>query len=314
MTDLPRDLADLRADLAAARLPRSRARVAALSLAAAVTITAAALAADHYLGQPAPAHVRATFAKYVNDPRWTVKPVLEETVQVLAFSAHGTMYGARATDGQDCVEFVTSSGTNYLVGCANFASAHDLILLPSFPFHGDADHVPPYVLAGRLSSDSASLAARLPDGRSERIPLGLRGYFVFEPRYQAAARRGEVTLVERDRAGTIRDRVRVPPQIVARGIGVPIRRVVGWTAAPTARYASFMVLRSGAYGPVGSSGYAPIGKDGSFSWTVPKGAPGNRVVDVRLVNARFMAVEPEQDAWPIPDDRAWQKARAEARP
>src|SRR5581483_7807853 len=291
MTDLPRDLADLRADLAAARLPRSRARVAALSLAAAVTITAAALAADHYLGQPAPAHVRATFAKYVNDPRWTVKPVLEETVQVLAFSAHGTMYDARATDGQDCVEFVTSSGTNYLVGCANFASAHDLILLPSFPFHGDADHVPPYVLAGRLSSDSASLAARLPDGRSERIPL-----------------------VVRDRAGTIRDRVRVPPQIVARGIGVPIRRVVGWTAAPTARYASFMVLRSGAYGPVGSSGYAPIGKDGSFSWTVPKGAPGNRVVDVRLVNARFMAVEPEQDAWPIPDDRAWQKARAEARP
>ena len=52
----------LRADLAAARLPASRARVVLLALAAAVTITAAALAANHYLGQPAPAHVNATFA------------------------------------------------------------------------------------------------------------------------------------------------------------------------------------------------------------------------------------------------------------
>jgi hypothetical protein len=102
------DLDVLRADLAAARLPGHRARVAILVIAAAATITAAALAANHHLGQPAPAHVKATFAKLINDPRWPVKPVLRETVKVLALSPHAVLYGAQAKDGADCLEFVTT--------------------------------------------------------------------------------------------------------------------------------------------------------------------------------------------------------------
>lgn len=316
MTNLPRDLAVLRADLAAAKLPVSRKRVALMTLAAGVTITAAAFAANHYLGQPAPAHVNATFAQLIDDPRWPVKPVLRETAKVVAFSPHGMLYGAQARDGSDCLEFVTTRGTTYWVFCANINTDRGMVLIPPMPFRGTPRSVPPYVLVGRISDRGTHIDARLPDGRTERVELGLRGYFVFEPQYQAAARRGDLQLVERDRAGSITDRVQIPPQIVVSAVGVPPSHVTGYVTAPRARYASFVVAapdtNSSAGGAAERTGYAPIGKDGRFSWDVPRLRARNWVVDVLLVDSRFVPLTRDQDAFPIPDARFWKHARAEA--
>ena len=300
----------LRADLAAARLPASRARVVLLALAAAVTITAAALAANHYLGQPAPAHVNATFAKLISDPRWPVKPVLRETAKVVAFSSHGVLYAAETKDGNDCLEFFTAGGATYWVYCGVGTQAdYRLTFIPPMPFHGTRSTLPPYVVVGRIAPGN-SLDARLPDGRTERVPLGLRGYFVFEPRYQAAARRGDLTLVYRKRSGVVSDTQRIPPQIVVNPSGAPIKRLTGYIAAPRARYASFVVAGPG--GGTTTTGYAPIGRDGRFSWTVPPTRWRTWTLSILLVDARFMALNLDQDYWPIPDARFWKQARAEA--
>lgn len=315
------DLEILRADLVAAHLPARRTRVAILVLVAAATITAAALAANHYLGQPAPAHVRATFAKLINDPRWPVKPVLQETVKVVAYSPHGALYGARAKDGTDCLEFVTTGGTTYWVFCANVNTDRGLVLIPPLPFHGTASHPPPYAIVGRISDHGARIDARTPDGHTEPVPLGLRGYFVFEPRRQAVARTGVLQLVERDRAGTVTDRITIPPQIVVSTVGVPPLKVTGYVTTPRARYASFFVAPPDRNDPAGGGarliGYAPIGKDGRFSWTVPHRGLRRWVVSLMLVDSSFVPLSDshgaEQDSVPVPDARFWAKARAEAR-
>jgi hypothetical protein len=314
------DLEILRADLVAARLPGHRTRAAILVAAAAATITAAALAANHYLGQPAPAHVKARFAKLINDPRWPVKPVLQETVKALALSPHGVLYGASAKDRTDCLEFVTTGGTTYWVFCANVNRDRGLVLIPPLPFHGTAASPPPYVIVGRMSDRGARIEARTPDGHTEPVPLGLRGYFVFEPGHQTAARSGVLQLVERNRAGGVTDHVTIPPQIVVSTAGIPPRKVTGYVTAPRARYASLFVAPPARDDPTGGGtrlvGSAPIGKDGRFSWTVHHKGLRNWVVSVMLVDSNFVPLsDPQgavQDALPVPDARFWAKARAEA--
>ena len=308
------DLEVLRADLVAARLPQRRTRVAVLALAAATTITAAALAANHYLGQPAPAHVGATFAKLIDDPRWPVKPVLRETAKLLAFSPHGVLYGAQAKNGSDCLEFFTTGGATYWVFCGvntGPAAIGDkrMTVVPSMLFHGTAASPPPYVVVGRAAAGT-TIEARLPDKRMEHVSLGLRGYFVFEPKFQAAARRGEIELIERDRARTIIDRTRIPLQIVVDSVGSPIRRINGYVATPRARHASFTVV--GPRGEFGTIGSTTIRTDGTFSWRVPRVKWRQWSVSILLVDDRFMPVDPSQDYWPVPDARVWQQARAEA--
>ena len=133
------------------------------------------------------------------------------------------------------------------------------------------------------------------------------------------ARSGELQLVERDRAGTVVDRMTIPPQIVLSTVGTPPRKVTGFVTAPAARYASFFVGVPDRNDPVGGrirlAGYAPIAKDGRFSWVVPHKGLRKWVVSVMLVDARFVPLsDPQgasQDAFPVPDAAFWKKARAE---
>ena len=310
MMDLPRDLAVLRADLATARLPRSGARIAAIVVVAAATITAAALAANHYLGQPAPPHVNATFRQLIADPRWPTKPVLRETAKVVAFSTHGVLYAARARDGGECLELVTTGGTSYFVFCGvNTNPDHGVTVITPFPFHGSATDLPPYVVVGRAAPQHR-LVAQFANGQRERVPLGLRGYFVFEPHHQTAARRGEMTLIYRDQSGTVTHRS-IPPQLVINSTGVPVQTVTGYTASPRARYASFMIVNGSQATTL--AGSTPI-KQGRFKWTVPPQQADHYVVTVLLVDARFQPISPDQNSSPVPDSNFWKKAALEARP
>jgi hypothetical protein len=83
-----------------------------------------------------------------------------------------------------------------------------MTLIPPLPFHGSAASPPPFVIVGQIAGHGARLEARAPNGRTEPVPLGLRGYFVFEPHQQAVARSGVLQLIERDRAGTVIERRR----------------------------------------------------------------------------------------------------------
>jgi hypothetical protein len=310
VTDLPRDLTVLRSDLAAARLPPSRARVGLLAIALAATITAAALAANHYLGEPAPAHVNAAFRQLIDDPRWPVKPVLRETAKLVAFSPHGVLYAARAKGGGECLEFVTRGGTSYFLFCGVKLKpdARRPFIVAPFPFHGSAADLPPYVLVG-LADVHHRLVASYAGGLTERVPLGLRGYFVFEPRHQAAARRGQLTLLYEDQRRSAANRTRVPPQLVTATEGVPVRRVTGYTGSTRARYASFMVV--GKNQAIALAGSAPV-RHGRFTWTVPAQRSQSYTIEVLLVDARFQPIIPNQDASPVPDASFWKSAQADA--
>jgi hypothetical protein len=310
MTELPSDLMVLRSDLVTARLSRGRARFALLAVALAATITAAAWAASHYLGEPAPAHVDATFRQLIADPRWPVKPVLRETARLVAFSPHGVLYAARAKSGGECLEFVTSGGTSYFVFCGldlKPDAGRPFIIAP-FPFHGSAAHPPPYVLVG-LADPRRRVVATYAGGPTEQVPLGLRGYFVFEPRGQAAARRGQLTLLYEDQRSSVTNRTHVPPQLVTETEGAPVRRVTGYTGSARARYASFMIVDKNQ--AITLAGSAPV-RHGRFSWTVPPQKSRSYTVEVLLVDARFQPISPNQDPAPVPDARFWKKALAEA--
>jgi hypothetical protein len=310
MTDLPRDLALLRSDLELARLPRGRPRIALVAIAVAVTITAAAVAATRYLGGPAPAHVNATFRQLIADPRWPVKPVLRETAKIVAFSPHGVLYAAQAKDGGgECLEFVSTHGASYFVGCGLHTDPdYRLTLIQPYPFHGSARTQPPYVIVGR-ADPSRQVIARFTDGGSEHVTFGLRGYFVYEPHRQMAARRGEMTLLYKDRAGSTTDARHVPPQLLTDARGKPVKEVTGYTASPLARYASFTIIAENQTTIL--AGSAPI-RNGRFTWTVPHQSTNNYTVYVLLVDSRFQPLTPDHDAAPVPDPSFWRKAKTDA--
>jgi hypothetical protein len=328
MTELPEDLALLRSDLAAAKLPTPRARFLLVAAATAAVMAAAAVAATHYLGQPAPAHVKATFARLA---AWQkTEPIDPATAKVLAFSPHTTLYGATTTSGGTCLELLGTGGFEYELFCDGPRNATTLLLYNVALVHGTAVHLPPVAVTGRLSRRGKTLDAITPDGRAERVKLGLAGFFSFEPRRQAAARRGDLTLIERDAVGTITSRERVPAQLVVNSHGAPVQRVDGVFTAAHGHFARFEVWAdqsnkgqsrrcigfcpAHAVAQTGTIYTAQIARNGTFTLTVPHQSYRTWWLTVQIVDSHFIPVNPGTDAVPVPDAAYWQRASVEAKP
>jgi hypothetical protein len=317
------DLEILRGDLTAARVPRNTRAVAALVVAVAATITAAAFAANHYLGQPAPAHVKATFARLGG---WqTRERVKASTARVMAFSAHTVLYGADARAGGTCLELVGDGGFVYQVLCDEQRERQGLLLFSGVPEHGTSSAVPPVVVSGRAAAETMTLEARTPSGSTQRIPLGLSGFFTFEPAQQKVARRGQLSLYARNADGAVVDRARVPAPIVVDTTGVPPQTVRGVVEDPRARHAFFEIwayqnigrgtnCRGGCgagYAQTGTSGTAEITKDGRFTFSVPHVTYRHWYVTVVITDVRFIPLD-GVDATAVPDGSFWTRAKAEA--
>jgi hypothetical protein len=318
------DLEILRTDLAAARMPTPRRRVTFIIVAVAVTITAAAVAANHYLGQPAPVYVNATFAQIVKGS-YHPAPLKLDAARVVALSPSAVLYGANAADGSYCTELVTHGGTTYSVGCGDVRPAQTLVLYQLVPFHGRAGHIPPYVVAGRLSQLGERLAARFPDGSTEEVPIGIHGSFLFESRYQAGVRRGDAVLIERDREGRITNHVPVPPQIVVDPVGSPVRHIAGVITARRARYAEIELWtvelhvdgcrKCTSRRLFAQSGYVkviPLRKDGGFSFTTPPQKTTEWFLSLNVLDARYFPLGDVTTGISIPDPSFWTRARIEA--
>jgi hypothetical protein len=320
------DLEALRADLSTARVPRKVRTVAVLAAAVAATITAAAVAASHYLGQPAPAHVKASFARFGG---WqTPRSVDPSTARVVAFSDQTVLYGADARDGGTCLELVGKGGFEYQFLCDQSRAAKGLLLFGGIPEHGTASALPPVTVSGRVATDTAKLEARSTSGSVQKVPLGLEGFFTFEPSDQSAARRGELTLSARDVRGAVVGRVRIPAPIVLDTTGVPPRTVRGVDENPRARYAFFEIwaygpLAQGAHcrGACGGVGYAQTGttgtvkirQNGSFTFVVPHVTFRRWYLTMVVADARLIPLDPDTvDATPVPDATFWAHAKAEA--
>jgi hypothetical protein len=322
------DLEILRRDLACARMPRPARRVMAVALAIGVATTAVALAANHYLGQPAPAHVRATFARLA---AWqpNVDPIDAAHAQVVALSPHTVLFGAPTRSGSYCLELIGKGGFEYEVFCAGPHDPKRLALYAGFANHGTASHLPPMAVTGRISERARTLEARTPDGHVEQVKLGLHGFFSFEPVEQAAARRGDLTLLERDAAGSVTTRIHVPPQVVLDTQGSPVRQIEGVITDPRAKHIFFEVWAEQPLGlgercihcPAHAVGFAQTGvgktvdihPNGRFSFTAPKLAYKRWWLSMLVVDARLVPLDQGVvDGTPIPDAHFWHLAQREA--
>jgi hypothetical protein len=320
------DLEILRADLVAARLPHPRARIALLAAAAAVTLTAAAYAANHYLGQPAPANVKATFVRIGG---WMPGSGTIEVskAEVVALSPHTVLFGAPTRTGRYCLELLGRRGFVYQVFCAGPKDPKRLLLYAGLANHGTTSSLPPVAVTGRMSARGRTLEVRTPDGHVQRVTAGLHGFFSFEPTEQDAARRGRAMLYERDAAGTVTTRVRIPAQIVLDTKGTPTRRVEGVIFDPRAKHIFFEVWAqqpriAGCVKGCSSVGIAQTGighavavaADGRFSFTAPP-TPGFKLAFLSMIatDARFVPLSGDLiDSTNVPDESFWKHARAEA--
>jgi hypothetical protein len=169
----------------------------------------------------------------------------------------------------------------------------------------------PLVFSGRLSVAGRTLTARYANGLSDRVPVGLRGYFVYEPTaaLQRDAKTGAIRLVERNRRGTITDtRLLQPPIILATSPTTSPRVVRGQLFVRGARYVgvaieskgrlfvrgsgSVVVGKAVSY-PRGPVQLIPVGGDGRFTWHAPKWAPRHFDIELTVLDARFgVLVEP----------------------
>ena len=313
------DLEILRADLVRVQISPSRARIAATVVVLAAGIATVALAADHYIGQVAPAHVNATFAQALqNGP--SLPHVKLSTARVVGVTSAAIMFSAMASNGSFCTEVVARRGAAYSVSCGNRRPAAIPFLDNLNPFHGTAASPPPYVVAGRISKEGSTLEGRFTGGAAERITVGPRGAFLFQPKHQAAARRGDLRLVERNARGDITNTIRVPAQLVLTSTGSPVKSVEGYTDEPRARYAAFETwVFQGSDTPgatptfmhSGALAVVPV-RHGRFSYRPPQLHGVDSYVTVKLLDARYISFGDPSFGTPVPDATIWNQRATEA--
>jgi hypothetical protein len=150
----------------------------------------------------------------------------------------------------------------------------------------------PLVFNGRLSSAGRTLAVRYDDGITDRVPVGLRGYFVYQPAagLQRVAKTNALRLVERNRAGTITDtQVLQPPIIISKSSQTSPRVIKGRLFVRGARYVGVTldVFANDGSSRRGSARLVPVERDGRFTWRAPKNAPRPFDVVLRVLDSRF---------------------------
>jgi hypothetical protein len=305
------------------RMRRHRFKVTAVALAAAAAAAGSAVAAITYLGQPAPLSVKQAFRANnaaqaaFQDVASPVPLVDVKTATTVAVSGDAVLYGAHGVSGNYCTVLLRHGRPARVpsVQCefGVFPKEMRVHYKQVVPVQQASA---PLVFSGRLSVAGRTLTVRYANGLSDRVPVGLRGYFVYEPAtaLQRAAKRGAIRLIERNRRGTITDtQLLQPPIILSRSSQSPAV-VKGRLFVRGARYVGVTLVMKGrlvVHGsryvgvsldtvagnvfsyPQGPVQLIPVARDGRFTWRAPKWAQKDFDVDLTVLDARFGAlVEP----------------------
>jgi hypothetical protein len=301
MTILPADLDELGADLhvAATRIAarariRHRAVVAVSVLVVLGAFGGVAVAAANLLGGTAPAEVQTDLHRAARLV-WNGHSRLQlQTAVVVAQSRDATLYSVRDEHGNYCAELVgTSKALLFGFTCKLSRRIADGERIAddggtSVQYALPRDGVPaPVVEFGRLPQGTVAARAVFANGTTEKIPLGLDGFYVYEPRgpNQALARRLPLTLEFLDRAGRpVWSYYTQPAQpLFVEGAGP--HRISGRVEIVGARMVRVNV--SPNLSAPSTIIDVAIARDGSFTWT---GRPGQRVYNVTVVDGNGLPV------------------------
>ncbi len=303
MSSLPANLDDVLRDIrpaahrvAAQGRRRRRTRVLAIALVALFACTAVALAARYYLGQPAPSFLKEELAQYDKGlpTQYRYYPDITKA-EVVATNGHAVLYaspawprGANKTGRPGaCTDLVADGGAlgwNWICGATGKA--------PSLPYHYAATdptrNLTGETIAGRvIVPGAASLELRYADGAVDPVPLGLRGYYVFD--VPAASlprlRRAPATAIVRGPGGKVlyRERILSPVDAVIHATADGrVTRISGTVPAAAGGHLELYFLlnsngvrpklnASGADISTSAQGQVPVAPDGTFSFDVPTG-------------------------------------------
>jgi hypothetical protein len=302
VNSLPANLQDVLADLrpAAERMAadgrrRRRLRVIKVAAVSCCVGAAGALAASHYLGQPAPTFLKAELAEYDKGlpEQYRFYPRVEDA-KVVAESGHAVLYAAAAAPrggeatGRPgyCTDLVGDDGAlgwNWVCNATiqvKGLSLHFAARDPRSAFVGET-------VAGIVVVPGArGLELRYDRGIVERIPLGLDGYFVHDIPADnlTRLRRGPATAVVRGRNGRELYRKQIPAPIEAAFRIEADRRVTRISGhVPAARrgqlYLWFALQANGVHPKLDAQGkdvstsaqaQVVIRQDGAFVFDVPR--------------------------------------------
>jgi hypothetical protein len=258
---------------------RSRRRNVRLgSMLAALLIVSSAFAAIAYLGQPAPAKVKHEFQRDNNakggseDVPLHVPLVDPNSAETVAVSGHSVLYAAEGKGGFYCTVLVRSGNQERSPSVRCEFGVWPLAMRLDYPrYVWSSNSAASVVVSGRLSRRGRSLTAHYANGLVDRVPIGLRGYFVYEPTasLQQLARTSAVRLVERNRQGTITDtQVVQPPMVVSAHPRHDPRTISGRVFETNARYvaSSLFVHQGPVWVQQGRQQVLPLDANGRFTW------------------------------------------------
>lgn len=289
----------------ALQLRRRGTRVRALALASigAAVVVGSAVAAIAYLGQPAPPKVKSAFsarnaaleaqAAFMDDVLH-VPLVNVKTARTVAISGDSVLYGAQAVSGYYCTVLLRKGrparepNVRCEVGVFPIAMRVDYKQVVS-----PREEAAPLVLSGHLSRAGRTLRAQYANGLIDRVPVGVHGYFVYQPTaaLQRYAKTGAIRLVERDRRGTITDVQLVqPPVILSQSSPTSPKRAQGRVFIAGAKYVGVTlwadVSKSLSY-PRGPVQFVSVGRDGRFVWHAPKSTPQHFWIVLSVLDEHF---------------------------
>jgi hypothetical protein len=282
------------------RSRRHRAKVTAMAIVGACAVAGSAVAALAYLGQPAPPAVKKAFrannaAKGAfQDVSLRVPLVDVNSAQTVAISGGSVLYGAQGVSGNYCTVLLTNGRPARVpsVQC-EFGVYPKAMRVDYEKFVSPREASAPLVLSGRLSGAGRTLTAQYTNALVDRVSVGLRGYFVYQPAadLQRDAKTSAIRLVERDRYGTITDtQLLQPPVILAKSSPVSPRVVKGRLFVRGARFVavSLEALVSNSLSrPEGKIVMVPVGRDGRFTWHAPKWTPRRYEVALSVMDSHF---------------------------
>jgi hypothetical protein len=222
------------------------------SLLAALLIVSSAIAAITYLGQPAPRKVKQEFQKdnaakgAFGDAPLHVPLVDPNSAQTVAVSGHAVLYGAEGKGGNYCTVLVVNGKPQRTPSVRCELGVWPLAMRLDYKnFVWANESTAPLVFSGRLSRHGRSLTARYANGLMDRVRVGLRGYFVYEPAavLQHMAKTTAIRLIERDRLGTITDtQVLQPPVAVSAQSHHAPHAITGQVLEAGAKYVAVTVF------------------------------------------------------------------------
>jgi hypothetical protein len=285
------------------RKRRGRVRVLALAGVGAAVLVGSAAAAIAYLGQPAPPSVKQAFrannaekearAAFMDDVLH-VPLVNVNTARTVAISGDSVLYGAQGASGNYCTVLLRKGqpardpNVRCELGVYPIAMRVDYKQLVS-----PREEAAPLVLSGRLSGAGRTLRVRYANGLVDRVPVGLRGYFVYQPTaaLQRYAKTGALRLVERDRRGTITDtQLLQPPIILSQSSPISPQLAQGRVFIAGAKYVGVTLwvdVSKNLSHPRGPVQFVSVGRDGRFVWHAPKSAPKHFRIALTVLDRHF---------------------------